>query len=214
MRPEDSHKISQEIDHKIGQKKDQKACIDALRSKHRKLRRELHNVVLQDHAKRLNSLVGDLPEYQAANHIAAYIAILGEISVEPIIQNGCREGKTFYLPILRGDAMGFAPWHPEIPLLKKKFGLLEPDCPESDWIEAADLDLVLTPLVVFDAACNRIGQGGGYYDRTFEFTRTTDKPLLIGVAHESQREDSLAPQPWDITLDKIITERSVYHSSV
>lgn len=189
---------------------DQAEVISALRDKHRKLRRELDGEVLQDHALKLQTAVNKLPEYQSAIHIAAYIAILGEISVEPIIESGSADGKIFYLPVLRGNAMGFAPWHPDTPLLKKRFGLLEPDCKESDWIDAARLDLVLTPLVVFDDKCNRIGQGGGYYDRTFEFTRNAARPLLIGVAHDSQRESVLAPQIWDIPLDKIVTEKSVY----
>ncbi len=186
------------------------AAIDALRSKHRKQRRDISQQDLQHNALALQSVLTDLPEYRAATHIAAYIAILGEISVEPVIRSGSDAGKTFYLPVLRGESMAFAPWYPDAPLLKKKFGLLEPDCPESDWLDPSDLDLVLTPLVVFDEACNRIGQGGGYYDRTFEFTRATDKPLLIGVAHDSQREAALTPQPWDIPLDKIVTDKSIY----
>ena len=189
-----------------------KAAIEALRNKHRLQRRELADEDLQTNAVKLQARVTVLTEYKNAQHVAAYIAILGEISVEAIIQNGLAEGKQFYLPVLRGEAMKFAPWQIEIPLLKKKFGLLEPDCPESDWIDPVDLDLVLAPLVVFDSACNRIGQGGGYYDRTFEFTRTAHKPVLVGVAHESQREDSLSPQPWDIPLRKIVTDKSVYEN--
>ncbi len=184
--------------------------IDQLRAQHRKQRRELSKSVLSDHAEILEHRVTALHEYQSAIHIAAYIAILGEISVEPIIRSGSEIGKKFYLPILRGKAMAFAPWQPETPLVKRKFGLLEPDCGESQWIAPAELDLVLAPLVVFDRHCNRIGQGGGFYDRTFEFTLKAGKPLLIGVAHESQREPELDPQPWDITLHKIVTERAIY----
>ena len=106
--------------------------------------------------------------------------------------------------------MVFAPWQPDQPLVKKAFGLLEPDCDESEWISPMLLDVVLTPLVVFDHHCNRIGQGGGFYDRTFEFILSAGKPFLMGVAHESQREPELVPQSWDIPLHKIVTERSVY----
>ena len=187
-----------------------KVSIDELRNKHRLQRRELEDSVLQANASRLHDGLTGLAEYKAATHIAAYIAILGEISLDPIISSGASDGKIFYLPVVRGDSMAFAPWKSDIPLLKKKFGLLEPDCSESDWIDPAELDLVLTPLVVFDQVCNRIGQGGGYYDRTFEFTRHTKSPLLVGVAHDCQREDSLCPQPWDIPLHKIVTEKSQY----
>ena len=190
-----------------------KVIIDELRSKHRTLRKLIDDEVLLDHAEKLQQRVTALPEYQSANHVAAYIAIFGEISLEPIIRSGSAEGKVFYLPILRGESMAFAPWQVDRPLLKKKFGLLEPDCSEAEWLAPDKLDLVLTPLVVFDDQCNRIGQGGGYYDRTFEFTRTSDRPALIGVAHESQREPALSPQIWDIPLHRVITEQSVYSNA-
>ena len=184
--------------------------IDRLRSKHRKQRREITEDTLQENSAGLEQNVAALAEFQSAVHIAAYIAILGEISVEPLIRAGSEAGKLFYLPILRDESMVFAPWQPDTPLLKKKFGLLEPDCDQSDFVRPEELDLVLTPLVVFDKQCNRIGQGGGYYDRTFEFTRAADKPVLIGVAHDSQLEKTLTPQPWDIPLHKVVTESNVY----
>ncbi len=187
--------------------------IDELRTKHRKLRREISDETLQDHAVKLEQNLTALDEYQKSRHIAAYIAILGEISVEPIIRAGSATGKIFYLPVLRDDAMFFAPWNPGTALIKKKFGLLEPDCQESEFVSPQELDLVLTPLVVFDKQCNRIGQGGGFYDRTFEFTRTVDKPILIGVAHDNQREPALSPQQWDIPLHKIVTEKYIYSSA-
>ena len=184
--------------------------IDTLRREHRQKRRQHSDQLLIENSTLLAKLVTELEEYKSATHISAYIAILGEISVEPIIRYGNVHGKKFYLPVLRDELMFFAPWQPGDTLLKKGFGLLEPDCSESDWIKPQQLDLVLTPLVVFDHNCNRIGQGGGYYDRTFEFTRHTKAPQLLGVAHDNQREASLDPQPWDIPLDAIVTELTVY----
>jgi len=184
--------------------------VQQLRDRHRKDRRKLSAATLSEHAEQLEKQLASVPEYQQASQVAAYIAILGEISLEPVIRAGSTMGKCFYLPILRDELMAFAPWQPDSPLLKKRYGLLEPDCSEADWIEPSALDLVLTPLVVFDAQGNRIGQGGGYYDRTFEFIRASGKPLLIGVAHDSQRESALEPQPWDIPLHKVVTERAIY----
>ena len=188
--------------------------IDDLRSEHRKKRREHSSELLASNAEKLTENVVALDEYKSAVHVAAYIAILGEISVEAVIRAGSLVGKKFYLPVLRDEAMFFAPWQPEDALIKKDFGLLEPDCSESQWLKPDRLDLVLAPLVVFDKDCNRIGQGGGYYDRTFEFTRTTEKPKLVGVAHDDQREPALNPQPWDIPLDAIVTERTVYRRHI
>lgn len=153
-----------------------------------------------------------LPIVDSAQHIAAYIAIRGEISLAPAIEQLSQTTKQLYLPVLRGARMHFAPWHPEQALLKKDFGLLEPDTPEENWREAKQLDLVLTPLVVFDQHCNRIGQGGGYYDRAFAFRQATSttKPILLGVAHEEQQEPRLTTENWDVPLDMIATEEALY----
>jgi len=184
------------------------ATIDSLRAKHRVQRKTIDRATLDNNAAKLAVLVETLEVYQVATHVAAYIAIQGEISVEPIMR--AATAKQFYLPILRGEQMAFAPWQIDQPLVERKYGLQEPDCDESCWMDARELDLVLAPLVVFDDQCNRIGQGGGYYDRTFEFTKSGFQPKLVGVAHQSQREPSLDPQPWDIPLDYIVTEQSVF----
>lgn len=183
---------------------------DQLRSQHRSERAALGDAAQREHAISLLRRVGVLTEYKNATHIAAYIAIRGEIDLGPLLQNG--EDKRFYLPVLRGQNMHFAPWQPGGALEQKEFGLLEPEVAESRWIDPRQLDLVLVPLVVFDARGNRIGQGGGYYDRTFEFKRlaATQKPLLLGVAHDTQRESQLSPQVWDVPLDLIATDRKLY----
>jgi 5-formyltetrahydrofolate cyclo-ligase len=69
------------------------------------------------------------------------------------------------------------------------------------------------PLVAFDPSGNRLGMGGGFYDRTFSYLRNRKfwtKPLLIGIAYEFQRLDSLTPSPWDVPLQAIATEKSLH----
>ena len=75
------------------------------------------------------------------------------------------------------------------------------------------LDLVFMPLVAFDKNSNRLGMGGGFYDRCFAFRNTTQqdnirtRPLLIGCAHALQEMSSLKPEKWDVPLDGILTEK-------
>lgn len=152
-----------------------------------------------------------MDEFTAAQTLASYIAIRGEIDVLPLMHQ--HPLKRYYLPVLRGQSMHFAPWQPGDNLVRKDFGLLEPHVSEKDWIDPAALDVVLVPLVVFDRYGNRIGQGGGFYDRTFAFLhgrRAATTPLLLGVAHDSQREPRLVAEAWDVPLDLIATERTVY----
>ncbi len=186
--------------------------IDDLRHKHRCARAALTESVLEANAEALSSRVAALAEFREATHIAAYIAIRGEIDLA-MLMAACDNKQQWYLPVLCGEKMLFAPWRPGQPLEKKGFGLLEPA--STDWIDPLALDLVLAPLVVFDAFCNRIGQGGGYYDRTFAHRLApqpgaASKPVMLGVAHESQREPKLQPQNWDVPLDLVVTEQRVY----
>jgi 5-formyltetrahydrofolate cyclo-ligase len=80
---------------------------------------------------------------------------------------------------------------------------------KGDVIAAHKLDLVLLPLVAFDDNRQRIGMGGGYYDRTFSFLRGRRqllKPKLVGLAFACQKVPEIVASPWDIRLYCIITE--------
>jgi len=176
--------------------------IAALRTRHRRARSVLTASQLSDSASALVNQVAQVFEFADCRRVASYIAIRGEIDTLPLMQRFV--DKHYYLPVLRGTDMYFAQWQPGSTLLKKDFGLLEPDCTDDVWIDSRELDVVLVPLVVFDRNCNRIGQGGGFYDRAFEFLKGragVGKPALVGVAHESQREPELQPQSWDVPLD-------------
>ena len=65
------------------------------------------------------------------------------------------------------------------------------------------------PLVGFDAAGNRLGMGGGFYDRTLAFMQRVPRPspVLIGVAHQCQQEAQLPAAAWDIPLQLIVTDK-------
>ena len=74
---------------------------------------------------------------------------------------------------------------------------------------------MIVPLVAFDSNCNRLGMGGGYYDRALAFKQTlseTHSPLLIGLAYELQKVNALEINSWDIPMDGIISETKTYLS--
>jgi 5-formyltetrahydrofolate cyclo-ligase len=66
-------------------------------------------------------------------------------------------------------------------------------------------DLLLVPLLLFDAAGNRLGQGGGHYDRTLTLLRASGPILAIGIAWDCQEAPALVPAPWDAPLDAVAT---------
>lgn len=89
-------------------------------------------------------------------------------------------------------------------LTRNAFGITEP-CAYAARARAQTLDVVFMPLVGFDDYGNRLGMGGGFYDRAFAKLRGR-KPLRIGLAHSCQKVPKLARQSWDVPLHGIGTE--------
>lgn len=82
---------------------------------------------------------------------------------------------------------------------------------EKQIVRPQDIDVILLPLVAFDAAGHRIGRGKGHYDRALHFMNECDrslllKPYLVGIAYAFQEIPVIIPQPWDVRLDLILTE--------
>lgn len=150
-----------------------------------------------------------------AKRIALFLSQDGELSTQSAIEALWQlEEIEVYLPALETVPdwhMGFSIYTPESRMVNNQFKILEPDVPNSEHISGRDLDLVIMPLVGFDPQGNRMGMGGGYYDRTFEFklNRSAQKPLLIGWAHSCQQVESLPAQEWDVPLDGMITENGL-----
>lgn len=161
-------------------------------------------------ARRASAVLQRLGSYRRARRIAAYYAQDGELSARYILVHAERTGRACYLPVLRpGNRLAFAPFHARTKLRRNRFGVPEPAVSRAQRLPARALDLILVPLVAFDAAGNRLGMGGGYYDRTLGFLRTRPfrAPILIGLAHSGQQVAKLNAQAWDIPLMGVITDR-------
>ncbi len=166
-------------------------------------------------ARELAKKICTLPEYQSARRIALYLSSDSEIDCGFIMKAAWRAGKQCFLPVLRTDnpkahQMDFVSFTPGSPLRLNRYGILEPK--KGAKIATSALDLVIVPLVGFDRDGHRIGMGGGYYDRAFEFTRmqksgvnALNLPVLVGVAYHLQEELKIRPKPWDVTLSSIVS---------
>jgi 5-formyltetrahydrofolate cyclo-ligase len=157
-----------------------------------------------------------LAEFQSAQVIAAYAAMPEEVQLDRLIEHAWNSGKTLCLPwIRRGCPLQFFVVHRDTNLIRNRMGILQPDPQTAESIDARTLDLVVVPLLGFDRQCNRIGYGGGYYDRTFSFARQSSQRamLLAGVGFEVQHVESLPTEPHDMRLDLVVTERRLLRSS-
>ena len=187
-----------------------------LRQQMRRARRALSAQQQKLAAQNLLGNIATLPEFIRANHIAIYLPADGEIDPRPLLERCWAMGKKTYLPILhpiRHNCLWFAPYDANTPMTRNCYGIEEPRLDKAPRRPAWALDLVLLPLVAFDAEGGRMGMGGGYYDRTFAFSRKQPGlrgPRLIGLAHELQRVDKLAVESWDIPLAAILTDQHRY----
>ena len=161
---------------------------------------------------RLAQRLWQLAPYKRARHLSIYLATDGELSLETFMAGAERRNKQLYAPVLRGDGLRFAALRRGVPLEPNRFGILEP--PGGPYIDARSLDLVLTPLVAFDDQGIRLGMGGGFYDRCFQFLRFRSawwKPKLIGVGYECQHLPSIDAETWDVRLWCAVTEADTYY---
>lgn len=148
-----------------------------------------------------------------ARRIAFYLPQGGEFDVKPLLEQARLMRRLCYLPILpkRGRVMRFGRLTRGTPTRKNRYGIPEPV--DARPVRARQLDLVVMPLVGFDAAGYRLGMGGGFYDATLAFLRHRRhwrKPRLVGVAYECQRLEAVPREPWDMPLDAVLTERRLH----
>ncbi|OOZ36527.1 5-formyltetrahydrofolate cyclo-ligase [Solemya velesiana gill symbiont] len=187
-----------------------------LRIEIRQRRREISPHEQRIHSRDAARTFHSSPLFRQCQHLAVYLANDGELNPEPLAEKALSAGKKLYLPVLRPNthkSLWFAPYAPGDKLISNRFGIPEPDIRKKKTVLPWALDLIIMPLVAFDTQGNRLGIGGGYYDRTLNYLRLRKqwfRPRLAGFAHERQKVQSLPSNPWDIPIHYAITESMVY----
>lgn len=187
-----------------------------LRRTCRRARRALSEQDQYRHSRDFTQLAQTQRSILQARRIAAYIAADGELDPAPLVTLLQQRGKQVFLPVLRPHPrfkLWFLRYPIDSPLTANRYGIPEPELRQRHIAMPWSLQLLLVPLVAFDAQCNRMGMGAGYYDRSLAYLRNRRHwrhPRLVGIAHECQRVDSLPQREWDVPLDMVITERRVY----
>ena len=195
--------------------------IKHLRKQMRQQRQALSLKQQQAAAQQLCAQLTALSSVQAAQRIALYLVNDGEIDPSLFMHWAFKRGVDCYLPVIgerKGSTstdapMHFAAFHADSELVNNRFGIPEPVAADADLLDAAQLDLMLMPLVAFDDRGNRIGMGGGFYDRTLAFKAQQtyhQPPVLIGLAHSFQQLDQISPAAWDVPLDGIASDQNAW----
>ncbi|MGY8869480.1 MAG: 5-formyltetrahydrofolate cyclo-ligase [Pseudomonadales bacterium] len=186
-----------------------------LRQSMRQKRRALTAKQQATASLKLLAEIKKLPSIHKSKHLALYLPNDGELDPTPIIHWCWKMKKSVYLPVLHPlshNRLWFVKYTPRTPMTRNMYGILEPKAPYRFIRAAKMLDIVLLPLVAFDDKGGRLGMGGGYYDRTFNFIRqfNAQKPRLIGLAHHLQKVEKLPIESWDVPLKTVATDYGCY----
>lgn len=177
-----------------------------LRQKRRHLTPHQQKIAAKKTAQRLVKL----PNFKTAQRIAFYQATDGELNPKALIKLALKHHKKCYLPVLRrfpNNELGFVRIYANSRLHKHRFGFKEPKYRPRLFIH--QMDMVCLPLVGFDNRCQRLGMGGGFYDRSLA-RKKWGQVFTVGLAHECQQVTQIPIAAWDIALNAVLTPTRCY----
>jgi 5-formyltetrahydrofolate cyclo-ligase len=152
-------------------------------------------------------ILDDVNRHRGVAIVAGYLPIRTEIDPVPAMLALLGLGHRVCVPVIvgRGEALRFREWQPGCTLVAGPLGLMTPE--DGHWLSP---DYLIVPLVAFDAACHRLGYGGGFYDRTLATLRAEKPVRAVGLAYAAQRVGSLPLEASDVQLDGVATETGLH----
>ena len=148
-------------------------------------------------------ILADFLADQRGRALAGYMPMRTEI--DPLPAMSVHQGAVG-VPVIMAKAapLKFREWGPGAAMIAGEFGALIPA--EGAWVEP---EVLIVPLLAFDARGYRLGYGGGFYDRTLEGLRARHGVLAVGFAFEAQEVDEVPIDGFDQRLDAVVTEKGV-----
>ncbi len=180
-----------------------------------KIRKNIPAQQAEEHAVRAAENFIRFVKINSLKSIASYHPVNGEISPLPLLEllfsKFVEREITFALPVVmdKNSPLEFHPWKIGQKLVENSLypNILQPEI----FSLSVMPELIIVPLVAFDEYCNRIGYGGGFYDRTFAKLLEYNDILKVGYAYECQKINyPIAIDKHDIKLDLVVTEQRVY----
>ncbi|MEM8982512.1 MAG: 5-formyltetrahydrofolate cyclo-ligase [Pseudomonadota bacterium] len=185
-------------------------AIDRLRQRALEARNALPANDCQRRSALVTETLNSILEREKHAVVALYCAVHNEVDVTALLT--LSPNRHYGFPVIGSDKhLQFYRVRSTNDLQPDRFRIPAPRPAPENVLSPTNVAAIVVPVVAFDAACHRIGMGGGYYDRTLpEF----DNAKIIGVAYETQRCDSIEPQPWDVAMHRIVTDQNVYERAL
>jgi 5-formyltetrahydrofolate cyclo-ligase len=141
---------------------------------------------------------------RAPGIVSGFVPYESEIDLTGLFERLAGEGWTTCLPVViaKGQPLEFRPWRPGGGLEEGVWGIPVPPASAG----TVKPDVLLVPLLAFDAHGYRLGYGGGFYDRTLKALRREKEVCAVGVAFAAQEVDAVPHEAHDEPLDWILTE--------
>ncbi|MCX8956933.1 5-formyltetrahydrofolate cyclo-ligase [Erwinia psidii] len=147
-----------------------------------------------------------------ARKIALFLSFDGELDTQPLITRLWQRQQDIFLPVLHPFSTGqllFIRYQPTTPLTINRLRIAEPRLDIRHLVPLRELDVLMVPLVAFDALGQRLGMGGGFYDRTLQNWQQHGF-LPVGLAHDCQQVETLPVAAWDVPLPAMITPSKIW----
>jgi 5-formyltetrahydrofolate cyclo-ligase len=154
----------------------------------------------------------ELPQYLAAQSIACYCAIGNEVETWAIMNHALSQKKKVFCPKTSEPAPLLVRIFSETDLAPGPLGAAEPQGHTLLGSQDCASTMVLVPGVVFDVYGNRLGRGGGWYDRALQWFE--NRGVFVGLAYDLQVVDRLPDAPWDMKVHYVVTESRVMDCGV
>jgi len=150
----------------------------------------------------------ELDEVREARVIASYNPLPEEADVSLINNSSLEQGKLVCFPevMLNGENIQYHKWQIGSVMKSDWCGI---DYPIGKIIPSDEIDLFLVPLFGFDRFCNRLGTGGGFFDKFFAINPFKENAAKVGIAFGVQEIPMMVADKWDVKMDMIVTEKEV-----
>ena len=181
-----------------------------LRAIVRRLDRELSERYLRSSSAAIAAHLLAMPEYQAADTVFCFVGVNREIDTRSILEDILTSGKRLCVPLCTGPGeMELHQISELCQLSAGSYGLLEP-APDSPLVGIDDVDFAIIPCLTCNHAGQRLGKGGGYYDRFLSHYRGG----TVLLCREKLIREEIPVEPHDYPIPWVLTEKGLYEDGI